>query len=96
MKVGIIGAGMIGKLVINMLKSYDLEVLVFDPFLPDDTARELGVKKVDLDTLFSYEFIHERLGQTLDSLGQELVQALARVVLLHGKNAHGNLQRGRI
>lgn len=52
-KVGIIGAGMIGKLVINMLKSYDLEVLVFDPFLPDDTAKELGVKKVDLDTLFS-------------------------------------------
>ncbi len=52
-KVGIIGAGMIGKLVINMLKAYRLEVLVFDPFLPDDTAKELGVKKVDLETLFS-------------------------------------------
>ncbi len=52
-KVGIIGAGMIGKLVINMLKGYDLEVLVFDPFLPDEKARELGVTKVELDTLFS-------------------------------------------
>ncbi len=52
-KVGIIGAGMIGKLVINMLKSYRLDVLVFDPFLPDDKATELGVKKVDLETLFS-------------------------------------------
>jgi len=52
-KIGIIGAGMIGKLVINMLKAYRLEVLVFDPFLPDEKARELGVTKVDLDTLFS-------------------------------------------
>lgn len=51
-KVGIIGAGMIGKLVIKMLKDYNIEVLVFDPFLPDQKAQELGVAKVDLDTLF--------------------------------------------
>lgn len=52
-KVGIIGAGMIGKMVINMLKNYKLEVMVFDPFLPDKTAAELEVKKVSLETLFS-------------------------------------------
>lgn len=51
-KIGIIGAGMIGKLVINMLKRYNLEVLVFDPFLPDEKAKELGVKKVSLETVF--------------------------------------------
>lgn len=51
-KIGIIGAGMIGKLVINMLKQYNLEVLTFDPFLSDETARELGVEKVSLETLF--------------------------------------------
>lgn len=51
-KIGIIGAGMIGRLVIKLLKSYDLEVLVFDPFLPDETADALGVKKVTLETLF--------------------------------------------
>lgn len=52
-KIGIIGAGMIGKLVIRKLKDYDLEVLVFDPFLPDATARELGVEKVSLKELFA-------------------------------------------
>ena len=52
-KVGIIGAGTIGKLVIEKLKDYDLEVLVFDPFLSDQKARELGVKKCDLETLFA-------------------------------------------
>ena len=51
-KIGIIGAGMIGKLVINMLKSYSLEVLVFDPFLPDEKADELKVKKASLETIF--------------------------------------------
>lgn len=51
--VGIIGAGMIGKLIINMLKQYDLAVLVFDPFLPDERAEELGVTKASLETIFS-------------------------------------------
>lgn len=52
-KIGIIGAGMIGKLVINMLKQYNLEILVFDPFLSDERAEELGIKKVRLETLFA-------------------------------------------
>lgn len=52
-KIGIIGAGMIGKLVIQMLKNYRLEVVVFDPFLPEETAKELGVEKVSLEEIFS-------------------------------------------
>ena len=55
--VGIIGAGMIGKLVINMLKNYNLRVIVFDPFLPDEKAAELGVEKVGLDELFERSFV---------------------------------------
>ena len=51
-KVGIIGAGMIGKLVIEMLKNYKLDLLVFDPFLPDEKAKELGVKKTSLEDIF--------------------------------------------
>lgn len=55
--VGIIGAGMIGRLVIQMLKSYHLRVMVFDPFLPDDQAVSLGVEKCDLPTLFENAFV---------------------------------------
>ncbi len=51
-KVGVIGAGVIGKLVIQKLKDYQLEALVFDPFLPEETAQKLGVKKVSLETIF--------------------------------------------
>jgi phosphoglycerate dehydrogenase-like enzyme len=55
--VGIIGAGMIGKLVIEMLKVYRLKVLVFDPFLPDETADALGVEKCELTELFERAFV---------------------------------------
>ncbi|MBE6701357.1 MAG: hydroxyacid dehydrogenase [Ruminococcaceae bacterium] len=52
-KVGIIGAGMIGRMVIERLKAYNLEVLVFDPFLPDEKAKELGVTKTSLENVFA-------------------------------------------
>lgn len=55
--VGIIGAGMIGKLVIQMLKQYKLNVIVFDPFLPDEKALELGVEKCSLDDVFTRAFV---------------------------------------
>ena len=51
--VGIIGAGMIGTLVIRMLKAYHLHIKVFDPFLPDEKAQALGVQKCSLEELFS-------------------------------------------
>ncbi len=50
--VGIIGAGMIGKMVIGLLKNFRMQVLVFDPFLSDAQAVALGCEKVDLPTLF--------------------------------------------
>lgn len=52
-KVGILGAGMIGKLVLKMLMSYDFEVLVYDPFVSQETLDAYGAKKADLDTIFS-------------------------------------------
>ena len=55
--VGIIGAGMIGRLVIKMLRQYKLKVIVFDPFLPDETAEELGVEKCGLSELFERAFV---------------------------------------
>lgn len=51
--VGIIGAGMIGKMVIQKLKTLDkIKIYVFDPFLPDEAAEKMGVIKTDLLTLF--------------------------------------------
>lgn len=56
-KVGIIGAGMIGKLVISKVKALGLDCLVFDPFLPDEKAKQLGVEKCTLEKLFGKCFV---------------------------------------
>ncbi len=52
-KVGILGAGMIGTRVIELLKPYKIDVMVFDPFLSDERAKELGVTKHSLTEIFS-------------------------------------------
>lgn len=52
-RVGIIGASLVGRRVIELLAPFDLEVVVADPFLDDDEATRLGVRKVELDELVS-------------------------------------------
>ena len=51
-RVGILGAGMIGSRVIELLRPYDLELLVFDPFLSDERAAAMGVKKTSMEEIF--------------------------------------------
>lgn len=51
--VGIIGASTIGRLVLERLKTYDLDVVVSDPTITDDDARGLGAELVDLDDLMA-------------------------------------------
>lgn len=51
-KVGIIGAGMIGKMVIERLRAYKLDVLVYDPFLPREYIRQHGLRMATLDEIF--------------------------------------------
>ena len=56
-KVGLIGCGMIGTLVAEMLKPYALQVLVFDPFLSAEKAERLGVRVCSLEELFAECFV---------------------------------------
>ncbi len=52
-KVGLIGLGAIGKMVAERLKNFDVEVYACDPFIPEETAQELGVTLTDMETIFS-------------------------------------------
>ncbi|MBQ9745006.1 MAG: hydroxyacid dehydrogenase [Clostridia bacterium] len=51
--IGIIGAGMIGRKVIELLKPYKLNILVFDVFMTEEQAEAMGVKKCSLEEIFS-------------------------------------------
>ena len=50
--VGIIGASTIGRRVIELLKPYDFQILVSDPYLDDVGAASIGATRVELDELF--------------------------------------------
>ena len=52
-KIGLLGCGMIGSHVAELLQQYALEVLVFDPFISDEKAERLKVKKCSLEEIFS-------------------------------------------
>ena len=51
--LGIIGAGNIGSIVIDRALGLKMKVLAYDPFLSEERAKELGVKKVELDELLA-------------------------------------------
>ncbi|MBR5308254.1 MAG: hydroxyacid dehydrogenase [Clostridia bacterium] len=69
-KIGIIGAGMIGKMVIERLKDYKLDVLVFDPFLSEEYIREHGVHMASLDEIFeTCDVISNHLANNDDTAG---------------------------
>ena len=51
--VSLLGAGQIGRRVIELLRPFQLNVCVFDPFLSAEGASELGVRKVEMDEAFA-------------------------------------------
>jgi len=50
--ISILGAGMVGRNVIRRLADYDVDIRVFDPYLSDRQAEQLGVTRVDLAHAF--------------------------------------------
>ncbi|EDM26035.1 probable D-2-hydroxyacid dehydrogenase protein [Lentisphaera araneosa HTCC2155] len=55
--VGIIGAGEIGRVLINLLKNFDVNILVVDPCLDKQSAQELGVEICTLEEVFKRAYV---------------------------------------
>ncbi len=51
--VGVLGLGKVGSRVATRLRAFDMDVLVYDPYIPESRARDLGVKLTDLGTLLA-------------------------------------------
>jgi phosphoglycerate dehydrogenase-like enzyme len=51
-KVGLVGCGYVARKHIHLLKAFGCEISVFDPYLSDAAAAELGVRRTDLDSIF--------------------------------------------
>jgi phosphoglycerate dehydrogenase-like enzyme len=53
-KVGLVGASLVGRHVIELLRSYELDVAVADPYLDRTEADRLGVGLMELDELCAW------------------------------------------
>jgi D-3-phosphoglycerate dehydrogenase len=51
--LGILGAGKIGRLVLELAMALKMKPIVFDPYLTEDTIRLLGAEQVDFDELLT-------------------------------------------
>lgn len=51
--VGVISAGFVGRHMIKLLQNFNVDVLVYDPFITDAQAEEMGAKKAELNDLLS-------------------------------------------
>ncbi|PWJ08232.1 hydroxyacid dehydrogenase [Streptomyces sp. NWU49] len=78
--VGILSASLIGRRVIDLLRPHDVEVLLYDPWVTDDAARELGASRVELPELFRRSdtvSVHTPLlPETRGLVGRELIGSM--------------------
>jgi len=77
--LGIIGCGNIGSITASRAIGLKMRVIAFDPFLSEERAQELGVEKVDLETLLARaDFITLHTPMTAQTKNILSAEALAK------------------
>jgi D-3-phosphoglycerate dehydrogenase / 2-oxoglutarate reductase len=78
--LGVIGAGNIGKIVIDRALGLKMKVIAYDPFLSPEKAVEIGAEKVDLDELYRRaDFITIHTPSLADTRGMINAAAIAKM-----------------
>ncbi len=93
-RVGLVGASHVGRLVIELLRPYDLEVAVADPYLSAADAAELGVERMELDELCSWAELLSLHAPEVDST-RNMIGATQLASLCDGATVL-NTARGRL
>ncbi len=86
--VGIVGLGRIGVLVAQRLAAFGMDVIAYDPYVQAGRAAQMGVRLVDLDTLFAEaDFVSVHLPKTTETIGligsEQLARAKPSLVLVN-------------
>jgi phosphoglycerate dehydrogenase-like enzyme len=78
--VGIVGVGRIGSRVAALLRPFDVRLLGYDPNVPDERLRALGVEPAPLDRLLAEaDFVTVHAVVTRDNAGMIGARELARM-----------------
>src|SRR5215831_19361800 len=68
---GVLGLGKVGSRVAARLRAFEMSVLVYDPYIPESRARDLGVRLTDLETLLARSdvvTVHVPLNEETESM----------------------------
>ncbi len=78
--IGIVGMGRIGRRVAARCQAFGMEILTYDPYLSDEIAQELKVKRVSLPDLFAHsDVISLHAALTLDTKKMIDAEAIAQM-----------------
>lgn len=92
--VGIVGLSRIGRRLLELLRPFDLDVIVYDPYLSDAEARAFGVRNVELDDLMQHSDIVTLHAPALD-MTQHMIDA-RRLTLMRDGATLINTARGSL
>lgn len=68
--IGLIGAGAVGRKVIELLKPYHVKICVYDPYVSDETLKKLCVERCSLEDMFAdCDVISNHLPDTEETKG---------------------------
>ena len=84
--VGLIGFGRIPRAVAKKLSGFDMQILAYDPFVSEESAKELGVKLVSFEELVcqsDYISVHCPLtAQTHHIVNEDVLRAMKKTAFL--------------
>ena len=76
--LGVIGLGKIGREVAKRLQAFGMSVLGSDPYLKPEQAAEMGIRQVDLDTLYKEsDYITVHVPKTKETTGMINAEKIA-------------------
>lgn len=76
--IGVIGLGKIGREVAKRAQAFEMTVIGYDPYLKPEQAESLGIRLVDLDTLYKEsDYITVHVPKTKETAGMINAEKLA-------------------
>ena len=78
--LGLVGLGRIGRSVVKRAKGFSMKILAYDPYVSEESARRLGVRLVNLETLLAgsdFVSVHVPLTkETYRLIGKREIEAM--------------------
>ncbi|MEJ2254828.1 MAG: phosphoglycerate dehydrogenase [Nitrospirota bacterium] len=82
--LGVVGLGQIGSQVAKRARCLEMNVIAYDPFLSEDTAEAMGIRKVSLEEIFrtaDFITVHSPLtGETRNLINKETIKLMKPTV----------------